>query len=763
MAERCESVRYCSTTVSSHSEPRNLPSPNLLQSACWVAAMHLKPYPKQQTQEPHRESCQDSQRAHHRVSQHEAPSLRIDLSGSGLGLGTVRSPLATISPNTLQCNNNCSSNTSRLSGPVFHSSTSWARRKPSESSYTSTSSLLLLSTCTSSTCSENQEATLGISYQGEDGESPLDIWAVIKPGNTKEKIAIFASPQCRSGDEPFGEAGDEDFSGSPLRTMSVKMKSSWEDEGGSVAKRRRRSGRQGRHRHQHRDAPEPHCPLSPTDHSPREGRPSGLEYEEVDAGGEQGCRVEGETGTGKALSVVELVAFLEQRVSDKPVESKPMSLRSSTSITLSRGLSVTSEASEQSPPGQDEEAVKVSDMVAKLESECLKQQNVPREGSLSGGELSRNNSLRRKVGRVLLAGADACSMSAPPPVADPQDGRQESMEVRHLGYTSSEHRPVSSTTHTHKLAPSSLPGCARRASRTSDLASGTHSVQSGCGGSIRQPEERCEAQEGSIAVESRLDQSELDSCSRLECKEPLPGMLFFSRPPASQPGLEQQLRRTLPHTDSTYSSKQSTTKPGNLALNSPPAEPTPSENWVEAEEKAVSEGDRSATGRCEAAPVPLRRMVSHEFLEVRFKIQKLLEPQQYMAFLPHHVMVKIFCLLPTKSLAALKCTSHYFKSLIESYGVRPADSRWVCDPRYKDDPCKQCKKRYGRGDVSLCRWHHKPYCQALPYGPGYWMCCHGSHKNTPGCNVGLHDNRWVPAFHSMNMPIYNKPREVTED
>ncbi|AWP15916.1 putative F-box only protein 34 [Scophthalmus maximus] len=62
--------------------------------------------------------------------------------------------------------------------------------------------------------------------------------------------------------------------------------------------------------------------------------------------------------------------------------------------------------------------------------------------------------------------------------------------------------------------------------------------------------------------------------------------------------------------------------------------------------------------------------------------------------------------------------------LIENYGVRPADSLWVCDPRYRDDPCKQCKRRYDRGDVSLCRWHHKPYCQALPYGPGYWMCCH---------------------------------------
>ncbi|XP_077395556.1 F-box only protein 34 [Festucalex cinctus] len=116
-----------------------------------------------------------------------------------------------------------------------------------------------------------------------------------------------------------------------------------------------------------------------------------------------------------------------------------------------------------------------------------------------------------------------------------------------------------------------------------------------------------------------------------------------------------------------------------------------------------------------------------------------------LAALPQDVLAVVFALLPTRSLAALKRTCRYFKALIEDYGVRPADSLWERDPRYRDDPCKRCKRRYGRGDASPCRWHHKPYCQALPGGPGFWMCCQRPRRDAPGCNVGLHDNRWVTA------------------
>ncbi|XP_004710643.1 F-box only protein 46 [Echinops telfairi] len=143
----------------------------------------------------------------------------------------------------------------------------------------------------------------------------------------------------------------------------------------------------------------------------------------------------------------------------------------------------------------------------------------------------------------------------------------------------------------------------------------------------------------------------------------------------------------------------------------------------------------------------LYRHVSHDFLEIRFKIQRLLEPRQYMLLLPEHVLVKIFSFLPTRALAALKCTCHHFQGIIEAFGVRATDSRWSRDPLYRDDPCKQCRKRYEKGDVSLCRWHPKPYHHDLPYGRSYWMCCRRADRETPGCRLGLHDNNWVLPCH----------------
>ncbi|KAM9786596.1 F-box only protein 34 isoform X1 [Syngnathus typhle] len=143
-----------------------------------------------------------------------------------------------------------------------------------------------------------------------------------------------------------------------------------------------------------------------------------------------------------------------------------------------------------------------------------------------------------------------------------------------------------------------------------------------------------------------------------------------------------------------------------------------------------------------------QKRASDDFAEIRQRLSELLEPPVTLATLPQDVLLGIFVLLPTRSLAALKCTCSYFKLVIENYGVRPADSLWVADPRYHNDPCKKCKRRYGRGDVSLCRWHHKPYCQALPFGPGFWLCCHRLRRDAPGCNMGLHDNRWVPTLHS---------------
>lgn len=758
--------------------------------------MHLKPYPKLQKSELRLEPCQDSQRASLHL-RHQGP-VKTEW---GVRPSRPRSSSTNTSPTSggrcpltvISTNHNISSH----SGPTFRLSgdfsSSRARKSRSSSSpqspITFTSSLLLL------TSGSENEASLSLyqaQYQAQDGEGdgPLDIWAVIKPGNTKEKIAIFASQQCGGGGDgdgvgggdgsgkKEGESGPEvdsglDSGGLGVRTVSIKVKGCWEGEC-SVAKRRRRSTHhqiilQEKSRllvpnpqRSPESLPEQE-PLSPPPQLPEKG----VSVEEQD------CRVK-EGGTeedgGKTLSVVEMVAFLEQRASDQHVDSKPVSLRSSTTITLSK-VPPTPLASELLPrdnPDEEGECVRVSDMVAKLESECLKRKSMRGDG---GGELSRNNSLRRNVGRVLLAGADACSVSAqsPPSPTQPQDQTPTCL-------------PESPASHTIK--PSSL----------SELqAFPAVEPLPGCGASIqaREPEEqslKCgglelltEGSSGQAGQEPLLLQSQSQpstDSTLLSLEEPLPGMLFFSQPPISTqhtvpssntPSTQHRTQTplvTVPVLKLSTDPKHSKTLSSAIAHPPLPLPLSITDHEKKIEEKAEREegsGEEESSPGCGPVPFPLRRLVSHEFLEVRFKIQLLLEPQQYLAFLPHHILVKIFSLLPTQALAALKCSCHYFKFIIESYGVRPADSRWVCDPRYKDDPCKQCKRRYGRGDVSLCRWHHKPYCQAMPYGPGYWMCCHSSHRDTPGCNVGLHDNRWVPAFHSINMPIYKRARDTEEE
>lgn len=480
----------------------------------------------------------------------------------------------------------------------------------------------------------------------EDADAHQDIWTVIKPGHVREKIAIFASDGGQNNvvtdSERTSSSGGRDRtpavctnSGAMAGLLrAVKAKGSWEENGS--AKRRRRSGSSQ------------HLQQDQRTHSP-----SPLRLSQCGGGGGEAVTAEEE----QKVSVVEMVAFLEQRATEQQPDSKPLLAlqRSSTTITLSRA-----------PPTEvrreEPDSVKVSDMVAKLESECLRRRRTE-------GDLSRSNSLRRTVGRVLLATGDQVSTPCQP------------------------------------LSPSSV------------MSSVSQSVASPL---TTPPSPGLTTPPSGEAAVSRLETA--SRRPRSEDAEPLPGLLFLS-PAASE---------TLPLIDSTPPSTD--------------AEPcSPLDSGSQSER-------RSRADRCQEAG--RRASVSQDFLEMRQRLQQLLEPQPYLSVLPHHLMVKIFLLLPTQSLAALKCTCHYFKFIIDTYGVRPSNSLWVSDPRYRDDPCKQCKKRYVRGDVSLCRWHHKPFCQALPYGPGYWMCCHGAHRDAPGCNVGLHDNRWVPAFHSINVPIY---------
>lgn len=563
----------------------------------------------------------------------------------------------------------------------------------------------------------------------EDGDAPLDIWNVIKPGHVREKIAIFASDGERTDGGRDSERTSTSSSGSHDRTAAectnhgamsgllraVKAKGSWEEN--CSAKRRRRSGNnqnlqqdqrtQVLDTQQHADKP-----------SPRHSDSTPL------AAGQRGD----EAVTEQKVSVGEMVAFLEQRASEQQPDSKPQLAlqRSSTSITLSRAPPPeVREGSEVR--GEEPESIKVSDMVAKLESECLRRR--------TEGDLSRSNSLRRTVGRVLLAAGYLSP--APSQPSSPSLMMSSSSSLSSLpGAQNAGREPIS-----RSETPASAP--------TTPLPSGEAAVEAQEAGGA-----------GGLETQSAVTETMTGAPPPLpEKAEPLPGLLFLSCA-ASE---------TLPHTDSEPRPPRHRTT---LDLEPAPSKPRPPSARESGSQSEKRRRRRKADrGRQEAvittppysgvAPLGRRASVSQDFLQMRQRLQQLLEPlepQPYLSVLPHHLLVKIFLLLPTQSLAALKCSCSYFKFIIDNYGVRPADSLWVSDPRYRDDPCKQCKKRYGRGDVSLCRWHHKPYCQALPYGPGYWMCCHGAHRDAPGCNVGLHDNRWVPAFHSINVPIYRRGR-----
>ncbi|XP_040826203.1 F-box only protein 34 isoform X1 [Ochotona curzoniae] len=604
-------------------------------------------------------------------------------------------------------------------------------------------------------------------HQGEPADGPLDIWAVVRPGNTKEKIAFFAAHQCSN------------------RIGSMKIKSSW-DIDGRATKRRKKSGELKKAKSQlerMQDVSGRSCPPEPCACS--------AELCTLQAGSDGG-----EGGqAGRPLSVIQMVALLEQRASAL-LASCAKTSTSSSAIARPNGQPRTgalssepcgAQGAREEPAGRGSpeigeppsEPVRVLDMVARLESECLKQQSQREAGSLS-----RNNSFRRHVGRVLLAtgaqaedtktcrgipeapstrlsparslSVDRCSPAGerawdggprgcPPlpmggnfhpscPGLEPgQPSTVKNSDRYDVEMTEELVRPPCPP-HTCPQAAEPAQGAGERGSRELEPLGG------------QSPKPRSKE---SVCIRITVAKVEADQPSPLAaCEDPLPGMLFFL-PPA------QHQAPCVPPNKSTMQEPSAATEPD-----------TPAEGHADLDPEGQSTATEPGASLASPAEPPLpvleasacKKQVSHDFLETRFKIQQLLEPQQYMAFLPHHIMVKIFRLLPTKSLVALKCTCCYFKFIIEYYNIRPADSRWVRDPRYREDPCKQCKKKYVKGDVSLCRWHPKPYCQALPYGPGYWMCCHRSQKAFPGCKLGLHDNHWVPACHSFNRAIHKKAK-----
>ncbi|XP_076022184.1 F-box only protein 34 [Genypterus blacodes] len=680
-----------------------------------------------------------SQRSSFRVNQQGA-LLRTRYPNQNI-INGGRLPLSEISTNTLHCSN-ATNNSSKVSSSMMTSI------KMSSNSFLPLHPLSL--SCENETLHQTA------------GDAPLDIWAVIKPGHVREKIAIFTSDGCTVGAVagcctlPVNSNGKErmafatNANQTPMSGVSraMKAKGGWKENSG--AKRRRRSGsNHNQHVQQDMRVRRPtRCSLDvPLQPGGSSGKPWGGEVTAVEMEEEE---------EELKVSVVEMVTFLEQRASEQQLDFKPLlsMQRSSTTITLCRALPP---EVKQGSEDQEPESIRVSEIVAKLESDYLKRR--------AEGDLSRNNSLRRTVERVLLAESNSVSSQPPPPSSSsPQS------ELLTLSSSKSSF-PTRSCASNEAMPPSPARAtslCFPKIHAACDVVNKVKEAQSSQSQS-----------ELTQTVAAPLTPPSADSPQQPERDEPLAGLLFLSQTTADSHALLHA------HMVTASSFLDTLTEPEShlplsrmnfeLCLNSYPVTVSPqilphpasfscnSESPTEkpscGEEEQYRHGSHSST----ITPLARSLSVSQDFLQMRQRLQQLLEPQLYLSVLPHHLLLKIFLLLPTHSLAALKCTCHYFKFIIENYDVRPADSLWVSDSRYRDDPCKQCKKRYGHGDVSLCRWHHKPFCQALPYGPGYWMCCHGTQRNAPGCNVGLHDNRWVPAFHSFNMPICRKSPDNEDD
>ncbi|XP_075805470.1 F-box only protein 34 isoform X5 [Microtus pennsylvanicus] len=605
-------------------------------------------------------------------------------------------------------------------------------------------------------------------HQSEEEGLPGS-WAIVKPGNTKEKIAFFAAHQCSN------------------RIGSMKIKSSW-DIDGRATKRRKKSGDLKKAKVQlerMREINSQCCQPEPF--------ACGIEHCSVHYVGDSGDGVY----SGRPLSVIQMVAFLEQRASALLASCAKNCTNSPAIVKItgqSRGLppapepfSAPGTCEEPTERGNPEagrsqsEPVRVLDMVARLESECLKHQ-----GQREPGTLSRNNSFRRNVGRVLLTDGAQANDKDDKSTTDAPDTQAHPMQLVSVGEgpSTADHcsvgvqawdgmsqdcpslpAVVSFQTDSTELEPgrqTALRTCNRHDIEMTDALDEPSFSSHTCLQAAEVPSDavRCMSRAlGPLTKPSPAQRKQTVCMSITVCtvetaqpsavdarEEPLPGMLFFLSPGRDQSECSQL--------------KEHTAQEASEANN--PQDAAEGNSVCEEKDASVEPFVPAASAGGNTFPVleasSWKKQVSQDFLETRFKIQQLLEPQQYMVCLPHHIMVKIFRLLPTRSLAVLKCTCRYFKFIIEYYNIRPADSRWVRDPRYREDPCKQCKKKYVKGDVSLCRWHPKPYCQALPYGPGYWMCCHRSQKAFPGCKLGLHDNHWLPACHSFNRAVHKKPR-----
>uniref|UniRef100_A0A1A8CMU6 F-box protein 46 n=1 Tax=Nothobranchius kadleci TaxID=1051664 RepID=A0A1A8CMU6_NOTKA len=626
--------------------------------------------------------------------------------------------------------------------------------------------------------------------QMQDGRVLLDTWYVIKPGNTKEKIAFFVAHQFSGAGQP--------------RPSAMKVKGNWATDC-SKAKRRRRCSSYDPPTRSHALTHDSSIALP----SPDEPQPGGVSETDLLSVAEMVALVEQRT----AMALQGIVAVHGNQQQQQHNIHQPSAITHSQGLTSSQRILLRGTASDPSPmvfvsnssngppskaaekPSsliqtdqefeEQQESLRVAQAIAHFESQNLENRlhlgpgsglhasNQDREReSRRGDTVTPPPSSSHSHGEVRIA--FRVSNLDPRAQLEPA-GRSRCMFMSCGGGSNQAAARAKEkiTCDLYQLiSPSSRdPSSLLLAATTSapkpdgDLV---HQDRATCGSPDPTQElssgekkgvgrERVTGFHVEVVVTGAVDQcvfygkdstenvqeetvcfampgggggGGIGSSTDASSDDPPPGQLFFLQSPR---GPEEDGKAKTPGSGSGMCSLDCANN------NSPGSGVTvgPGERATRPDSPSVGE-DCSDPSLCR-----LYRHVSHDFLEIRFQIQRLLEPRQYMLLLPDHIMVNIFSYLPTRSLAALKCTCHYFKALIDTYGVRAVDSRWNQDPLYRDDPCKQCKRQYERGDVSLCRWHPKPYHHDLPYGRSYWMCCRRTDKDTPGCRVGLHDNNWV--------------------
>lgn len=586
--------------------------------------------------------------------------------------------------------------------------------------------------------------------QVEDGRVLLDTWYVIKPGNTKEKIAFFVAHQ-------FSGAGQG-------RPSAMKVKGNWATDCSKAKRRRRCSSYEPPTRSS--PPPPPHDDSSPglTETGP-------LQTDLHEPGPHQ----------TDLLSVAEMVALVEQRTAlalqgivglhNQPQAASHQLLRS----TISDPSAIVYDGKERdsaSPIQTDQEleeqqdSCRVAQAIAHFESQNLenrlghaqKDKDDGAKGACSGmttpppppthshGEVRIAFRVSNMDSRVQLEPAGRCMfMTCGGGSSSARSKEKITCDLYQLVSPSSRD-PSSLLLAATTTAPKPEPGDSSKDTNSASTLDPEHA-------NADKKRERVTGFHVEVVVTGAVDQCVFygkDSTENVQeetvcfavtdqSEDPPPGQLFFFQ-------RDEEVKGTSACSNAVAKAKECAN--ANISNG-----PTGSGESTRPESPIITE-DCGDSSLCR-----LYRHVSHDFLEIRFQIQRLLEPRQYMLLLPDHIMVNIFSYLPTRSLAALKCTCHYFKALIETYGVRAVDSRWTQDPLYRDDPCKQCKRQYERGDVSLCRWHPKPYHHDLPYGRSYWMCCRRTDKDTPGCRVGLHDNNWVQSTEGAGLRARREERK----